>query len=66
MLVPSIIDRDRKAKRKTNTFSTLKIQRAADYFEELSCKNYEPVYSGRVIKIKVIELVYEQIDEERT
>lgn len=66
MLVPSVIDRDRKAKRKTDKSSTLKVQRAAEYFEELSCKDYKPVYSGRVIKITEVEGNHEQINEERT
>lgn len=66
MLVPSIIGQDKKAKRKAHTFSTLKIQRAAEYFDALSCKDYEPEYSGRVIKIKVVEVVYDDVDNKRT
>lgn len=59
MLVPSIISKERKGKRRATSFASMKVQRSSDFFEVLSCKDYEPVYTGRVIKVKVIEISLE-------
>lgn len=66
MLVPSIISKECKKRRKSNSFTSLKLHRSSDFFEALSCQDYEPVYSGRVIKIKVVEVTCEIISDKES
>lgn len=59
MLVPSIITQEREGKDKDASFKTLKVQRSTYFFDSLSCKEYEPVYTGRVIQVEVIKMSVE-------